>query len=177
MDSKELTKKEMEAILLAHEVAELEQDVDATMATLAPNPHYELAGLGWAVDGTAAVRATYERILSYVTSRNVAAERRVHAVAKNHLIREAHVTFDNRKGERVTGLYMVVMEFDPELKLIAGERMYMDPVFAEMMAEHLGDDFGDLPGVSKIGDSAPLIEKHDAYRVAASRGITINAPK
>ena len=62
-DGKQLDKKQMEEILLAHEVAELEMDIDATMATLAPNPHYELATLGLAVDGSDAVRETYRRIL------------------------------------------------------------------------------------------------------------------
>ena len=173
----ELTKKEMEEILLTHEVAELEEDLEATMATLVPHPRYELAGLGWRIEGTEAVRETYKRILGYVSARNVAAEKRVHAVDKNHLVREAHVSFDASDGKRVTGLYMVVMAFDADLKLIAGERMYMDPVFAGMMAEQLGDDFAEVPGVSVIGDKAPVIEQHDAFKVAASRGIAINSPK
>ncbi|MBY8861353.1 hypothetical protein K7711_33095 [Nocardia sp. CA2R105] len=171
----ELTKKEMEEILLTHEIAELEMDVEATMATLAPNPHYELASLGWAIDGEAAVRETYLRILPN-RKRDVAAEKRVHAVAANTLLREAFMSFNTLEGERTTGLYLVVMAFDPELKLISGERMYMDPNFGKMMAENLGPDFGDLPGVSRIGDSAPLIDKHDAYKYASARGLTITPP-
>lgn len=172
----ELTKKQMEEILLAHEIAELEQDIEATMATVTPDPHYELASLGWAVDGTDAVRETYRRILPYNRARDVAAEMRVHAVASNTLLREAYVTFDTVEGERVTGLYLVVMAFDPHLKLISGERMYMDPVFGKMMSEQLGADFGDLPGVSRISATAPLIETHDAFKVAARRGLTISRP-
>lgn len=172
----ELTKQEMEEILLEHEIAELEQDLDRTMATLTPEPHYELASLGWAIDGTEPVRETYKRIMPYVTVRDVAAEKRVHAVAANTLVREAYVSFTTSQGERVTGLYMVVMSFDPDLRLISGERMYMDPVFAGMMAEQLGGDFSALPGVSPIGDSAPIIAKHDAFAVAESRGKAINQP-
>ena len=172
----ELTKKEMEEVLLAHEIAELEQDVEATMATLAPDPHYELAGLGLAIDGEDAVRETYRRILPD-SGRDVAAERRVHAVAANTLLREAFMTFNTLEGERVTGLYLVVMAFDSERKLISGERMYMDPLFAQMMREQLGPDFESLPGVSLIRDTAPSIDRHDAYEVAASRGLAINAPK
>lgn len=173
----ELSKKEMEEILLAHEIAELEQDVEATMATLAPNPHYELAFVGLAVDGEDAVRETYRRILGNNEGRDVAAERRVHGVATNTLLREAYMTFNTREGERVNGLYLVVMSFDPELKLISGERMYTDPVFGQMMREQLGPDFENLPGVTRIRDTAPTIDKHDAFKVAASRGLTINAPK
>ncbi len=172
----ELTKQEMEAILLEHEIAELEQDVERTMATLVPHPHYELPALGVAIDGTDAVRAVYQRIMPYVSTRDVAAEKRVHAVAANTLVREAYVSFDTSGGERVTGLYMVVMSFDPTLKLISGERMYMDTVFAEMMAEQLGDDLGSLPGITPLTDSAPVIDKHDAYAVAEARGLSINAP-
>ncbi|MFD5177066.1 hypothetical protein ACFWM1_14730 [Nocardia sp. NPDC058379] len=172
----ELTKKQMEEILLAHEIAELEMDVEATLATLAPNPHYEIASLGWAIDGTDAVRETYHRILRQ-QGRGVAAEKRVHAVAENTLLREAFMTFNTLDGERVTGLYLVVMAFDPGLKLISGERMYTDPNFGQTMAELLGPDFGSLPGVSRISDTAPVIDKHDAYKYAAARGLTITPPE
>src|SRR5262245_41569311 len=59
----EMTKKEMEAVLLAHEKGELEEDLDATMATLVDNPHYELPTLGFAFDGYDAVREAYSRIM------------------------------------------------------------------------------------------------------------------
>lgn len=170
----DMTKQEMEAILLAHEKAELEEDLDATMATLVPVPHYELPTLGYAFDGYDAVREAYSRILPGTRSRNVAAKMRVHAMSHNTLVREAHVSFTKSSGERVTGGYIVVMTFDPEHKLIAGERMYMDTNFAEMMAENLGPDFADVPGVTKLSEVAPMIERHDAYEVAERRGITIN---
>ncbi|MCV7065911.1 hypothetical protein H7H51_09600 [Mycolicibacterium farcinogenes] len=171
---KELTKKEMEAILLAHEKGELEEDLDATMATLVDNPHYELPALGFAFDGREAVREAYSRILPGTRDRNVAAQMRVHAMSHNTLVREAHVSFTKSNGERVTGGYIVVMSFDPEQKLISGERMYMDTNFAEMMAENLGPDFASLPGVKKLADAAPMIDRHDAYEVAERHGVTIN---
>lgn len=171
---KELTKDEMLDILLAHEKAELEYDLDATMATLVRNPHYELAFLGLAVDGWDTVRKLYERlIVPGARARNFQAVARVIAVDTNTLVREAHVSFDNAEGKRVTGLYMVVMEFDPELKKIRGERMYTDPAFGQMMGSLFGEDFASLPGVSKISDTSPIIEEHDAYAMAAARGITI----
>lgn len=172
----ELTKKQMEEVLLTHEIAELEMDVEATLATLAPNPHYELASLGLAIDGIDAVRETYRRILPN-TGRDVAAEKRVHAIASNTLLREAFMSFNTLDGDRVTGLYLVVMSFDPDLKLISGERMYMDPNFGKMMSEQLGPDFASLPGVSRIQDAAPTIAKHDAYAVAEARGLSIKPPQ
>ena len=168
-----LTLEEMEAVLLAHEIAELEQDIDATMATVVPDPHYELSALGWIIDGQDAVREMYRRILP-VDHRDVAAEKRIHAVSENCLLREAVMSFNNLEGERVSGLYLVVLAFDPELKLISGERMYMDPLFAQMMSEQLGPDFGDVPGVSRTADRLPIIAKHDAYAWAEAEGRTID---
>ncbi|NIB32266.1 hypothetical protein HBB16_11745 [Pseudonocardia sp. MCCB 268] len=66
----------------------------------------------------------------------------------------------------MTGLYMVVMSFDPDLRLISGERMYMDP-FAGMMAETARNDFAPCR-CHPISLSAPIIAKHDAFAVAES---------
>ncbi|MFN6551782.1 hypothetical protein ACP6C7_13900 [Mycolicibacterium septicum] len=170
----EMTKNEMEEVLLAHEKGELEEDLDATMATLVDNPHYELPTLGYAFDGYDAVREAYSRIMPGTRTRNVAAKMRVHASDSNTLVREAHVSFNTRSGERVNGNYIVVMSFDPEQRLISGERMYMDTNFAAMMSENLGPDFADVPGVTKLSDVAPTIDRHDAYEVAERKGITIN---
>jgi hypothetical protein len=123
-----------------------------------------------------AVRETYSRILPGANKWDIAAEARGYTWGTNTLVREAHVSYNTLEGERVTGLYMVVMAFDPELKRISGERMYMDPVFAKLMATDLGEDFGAVPGVSRISDSAPIIETHDAIAAAAARGVTITRP-
>ncbi|MGU3498754.1 hypothetical protein [Mycobacterium sp. C31M] len=168
-----MTLEEMEAVLLAHEIAELEQDIDATMATVVPDPHYELSALGWIIDGQAAVREMYRRILP-VDHRDVAAEKRIHATSENTLLREAVMSFNNLEGKRVSGLYLVVLAFDPDLKLISGERMYMDPLFGQMMSEQLGADFGEVPGVSRTADKLPIIAKHDAYAWAESQGLAID---
>jgi hypothetical protein len=173
--TKELDRNQMEEILIAHEKAELEGDLEATLATLTPEPQYELASLGWAINGMNAVRETYQRILPGAQKWDIAAEARGYTWGENTLVREAHVSFNTVDGERVTGLYMVVMAFDPELKRISGERMYMDPLFAKLMATDLGADFGDLPGVSRISQTAPIIQIHDAFAAAAARGITIES--
>jgi hypothetical protein len=173
----DLTRAEMEEILLEHEIAELEYDVDRTMATLVSNPHYEAPALGVQVDGWDTVNRMYDRLISDAAKgRNVHAVARVIAEAKNTLIREAYVSFDTADGDRTTGLYLVVMEFDPVLKKIVGERMYMDTIFAGFMGEILGPDFTTMPGVSKLEGSMPIINEHDAFEAAAARGITINNP-
>jgi hypothetical protein len=173
----ELTKSEMEDLLLEHEIAELEMDVERTMRTLIDDPQYELPTLGFAIRGAEAVRETYRRIMRTVVDRDIAAEMRVHAIAANTLIREACVSFNLADGRRVTGLYSVIMAFDPEQKKITGERMYMDTNFAAYMTEQLGDDFDQLDGVTTLGDVLPNIERHDAFAVAERKGKEFHDPR
>jgi hypothetical protein len=144
----ELTLDEMEEILHKHEEFELAYDLDGTISTLTANPQYELPALGWRIEGRDAVTETYRRLLPMAEKTAMWAEKRVHAVAPNTLCREAYVMFNTADGERVTGQYMVVIAFEGHL--IAGERMYMDTSFAKVMAEALGADFGEIPGVSRL---------------------------
>lgn len=173
-----LSREEMEAILLEHEIAELEQDVERTMATLCDEPRYEFPAFGVAILGTDAVRATYNRILGEVVEVNLAAEARVLAVDTNTMVREAVVSFDKPDGSRVSGTYSVVMSFDSDTKTIAGERMYMDTNFAEHMRRVLGEDFfTNTPGVVPLSGVLPNIERHDAFAAAEAQGLSINHPQ
>ncbi|MBN8847127.1 MULTISPECIES: hypothetical protein [unclassified Sphingomonas] len=174
---KDLTRKEMEDLLLEHEIAELEYDLDRTMATLVSNPHFELPTLGLAIDGWEGVKAMYSHFLMKGgRERNMQAVARIIAEARNTLMREAWVSYDNLEGKRVTGVYMVVVEFDPELKKIVGERMYADTIYTDLLKELFGENIGSLPGSSPISDSTPIIDVHDAFEAAAARGIAINNP-
>ncbi|MET9214725.1 MULTISPECIES: hypothetical protein [unclassified Nocardia] len=146
------TLPEMEALLAVHEAAEFELDLDATMETLVENPIYELPTLGWHIEGRAAVRETYQRMLPGGEKRNIWADKRVHAISENTLCREAYVYFDTDEG-RKTGRYIAVIVFSGNR--ILGERMFMDSTFAKAMTEILGPDFGDVPGVSRLEDMSP----------------------
>lgn len=122
------------------------------MATLVDNPVYELPALGWYIEGREAVRETYRRLLEGGDKQNLWADKRVHAVTDDSLCREAYVYIDTGHG-RVTGQYSVTIVFEGDK--ILGERMYMDDTFAKAMAEILGPDFGDVPGVSRLADRVP----------------------
>jgi hypothetical protein len=152
----DLTVEEMGAILAAHGMAEIELDLAATMATVVPDPHYELPALDLAIDGWDAVQEMYRRLLLGNRHRNLqpAGNPRIVAAARNALINEARASFDDAQAQRVTGQYMVVVDFDPVLKQVIGERMYTDTVFTAMWAENLGPDFIDVPGVSRISERA-----------------------
>lgn len=147
-----LTLAEMEELLAAHEMAEFNINLDATVATLVENPVYELPSLGWRIEGQEAVRETYKRLLHGGDVHNLWADKRVHATSATSLAREAYVYIDTPEG-RVTGQYFVAMDFAGDT--IAGERMYMDAAFVKAANDILGPDFGDIPGVTRLEDAVP----------------------
>jgi hypothetical protein len=153
---KQLTTEEMEEILRVHERAEGKGDVEATMATVAPDPYYEFPSFGWEVNGSDAVREHYRRSFPSAVAVNVDSKRRVHGAGPNTLFREAWVSFNTEDGERLTGLYVAVIEFDPETRKIKSERLYTDKIFDQFMAPHLGPEYGEYPGVSPL---KPVIGK------------------
>lgn len=149
------TLEQMEEILIVHETAEFDNDLDAVMATLTDTPVYELPSIGWHIQGAEGVRELYKRWLTGAEKRNVWAEKRVQAYSmdENALIRDAYVFYDNDKGKRVTGRYSTAISFDGGL--ISGERMFMETPFAKLMYDILGADFADVPGVSTLEEVAP----------------------
>lgn len=159
----ELTKSEMEPILFAHGMAEMKFDVEETMQTVVPDPHYEIAFLDLRVDGREAVVEMYRRLLAGNQTRDFRIQVRVDTVGRNTLMQEAYVSFLKLDGERVTGLYLSVVEFDPVRKQIIGERIYGDAVWGQLWRENLGHDFGDVPGVSRISDSLPAIGADETF--------------
>lgn len=162
----ELTRSEMEPILFAHGMAEMKFDVEETMQTVVANPHYEVAFLGIAIDGWDAVVEMYRRLLAGNRTRDFQIKVRVDTVGKNTLMQEAYVSFLTLAGERVTGVYLSVIEFDPVEKKIIGERIYGDAVWGRLWQENLGADFIDVPGVSSLYDIMPSIGAQDSFGAA-----------
>ncbi|MET9211547.1 MULTISPECIES: nuclear transport factor 2 family protein [unclassified Nocardia] len=171
----ELTFEQMENILLAHEKAELEMDIEATMATVSPNGRWEFPSDGLVAIGLDAIREHYRRMLPGAQQWNIAAEKRVHAGGPNSLVREAWVSWNTPEGSRLKGLYLVVMTFDPETELISAERLYTDANYAKFMERQLDvETYKEFPGVQTIESVAPVIDTHDAFEMAELRGMTID---
>lgn len=158
---KQLTLEEMEAILHEHEIRELAQDIEGTMATVAPNPYYEFPSAGWRVDGVEGVREHYRRSLPHGATSNIASKKRVHGVGPNTLFREAWISWDAADGTRLTGQYMAVLEFDPETRTIISERQYSDKSFDRFLDPHTGEDYGDTPGVTRLNENVKPISRED----------------
>jgi hypothetical protein len=144
----------LEQLLVRHEQYEFEYDLEGTIGTLIDIPRYELPTLGWRIEGKEAVTELYKRMLTGAEWRAMWADKRVHAWGGSTLCREAFLYFNTADGDRVTGQYFAAFEVEPDSGLIVGERLYMDAAFAEAMAEDLGPDFGDIPGVSRLVDRA-----------------------
>lgn len=162
----ELTIQEMEEILYRHETCEVSGDIEATMETVVDNPHYEFPSAGWAADGADAVREHYRRSLPSGEKYQIASKKRVHGAGPNTLFREASVSFDTPEGERLTGQYLAVIEFDPETRKIKSERLYSDSVFDKFQNPHLGPDYGETPGVSPLGAMVAPITREDMMNEA-----------
>jgi hypothetical protein len=143
-----LSLEQMEELYNAHAAVEFVGDLEGTMATVVADPHYEWPTLGWRIDGQDAVREMYRRILPAAKERNMTGETRLQAFATDALVAELYVSFDSAAGERLTSQSMVVMMFDGGL--IGGERTYTDASFGRVIRGYLGDDFGEVPGVSRI---------------------------
>ena len=145
-----MTFEEMEQAFFDHESFELAYDLEGTMTTLVDVPKYELPALGWRIEGKEAATELYRRMLVVAERTAQWAEKRfVHGVAPNHLIREAHVWYNTDDGERARGNYCVVIAFEDGK--IAGERLYFDVAYAALMRAGIGEDFGNLPGVTRLG--------------------------
>jgi hypothetical protein len=132
----------LQAALYRHGLMELERDLDGTMATVVDNPHYELVNVGWRLDGRAAVREMYRRM--YAGPQPLTTDGRVLGASPNSLCYEVSVRFE----PEVVSRDLTVLTFEGDL--VASEVFYTDPSFTKVMRQALGDDFGDVPGVSKI---------------------------
>lgn len=157
----DLTLEEMEAILAAHEMAEQSWDIDATMETVVSDPYYEFPSAQWRVDGVEGVREHYRRSLPHGDNARIASKKRVHGMGPNTLFREAWISFDMEDGRRVTGQYLAVIEFDPVSKKIKSERQYGDSNFDLFLGPHVGPDYGDTPGVTRLNENTPPISQEE----------------
>lgn len=135
----------LQTALFQHGLMELEQDLDGTMATVAAAPHYELMNVGWRLEGREAVREMYRRM--YAGPQPVSTDQRIVGAAPNSMTIEVAVRFDCFEHD-VVSHDLTILTFEDGL--VASERFYTDANFTEAMRQALGDDFGDVPGVSKL---------------------------
>lgn len=86
---------------------------------------------------------------------------RVHGAGPNTLFREAFFSFDGPDGERLTAQYLVAIEFDPVERKIKGERQYGDTLFHQYLTPHIGPDYGEIEGVTRLKDRNKPVSREE----------------
>jgi hypothetical protein len=106
----------------AHANAEATGDLDGTLATLDPDPVYELLPMGVTLSGGDFARACYERFFSECVPRIVGYELRSEWIMDDGLGQEYRVDIETPNGPRRYDILGILTFGDDDL--LSGERLY-----------------------------------------------------
>jgi len=142
---------DMKRAAIAHMETELAGDVDIVMATVAPNPVWDIYPIFRAV-GFEAVREMYRRVVPVPLGREILEEMTrgtddsdITAWGHNWCIMDFPV---NKKKYPLLSCLIQVYVF--EGNLVSSERVYMiGPDSIRAPVDKLGQDFFNLPGVTR----------------------------
>jgi hypothetical protein len=133
-----------------HTQPELEQDLDGVMETIPDDVEYELHPLGDRVRPREAVRAMYARVLPTFFERIERHENRGMWLGESGLASEDVFDIRGADGEIRKMVCLTVCPIDLEQGVIRGERIYFSQDLAEIAAESLSPDFGEIEGVTSL---------------------------
>jgi hypothetical protein len=155
----QLTKEQMLEILLRHDRAEADGDLEAVMATVSPNPHYEFHPAGITLDTFDAVKELYRTALPGYVPLLETAKQLNFWHNDTGCAAEFEFTFPLESGELHRAQLFVILDFDGEL--VQAERSYLDHELAKHHKALLGDELFKLPGVNvndggARSDSGPI---------------------
>ena len=117
-----LSRQQLIAIARAHAAAEAEGDLEATLATLDPEPVYELQPVGLRISGMDIVRRYYGHFFEHFMSRNGEGALRSEWVGDDGLAQEYSMSFTGPSGEVERHAIIGILVFG-EVGL-AGERIW-----------------------------------------------------
>ena len=143
---------ELTAIAHRHAAAEAEGDLAATLATLEPEPVYELYPVGLRMTGLPLARRYYEHFFARTAPRIVGYEMLGEWINEQGVLQEYRVSvrYDDApvRDFRVIGL----LKFGDTA--LTGERLYADTEFLRILFEPV---WGELEacGGPRVGTSAP----------------------
>jgi hypothetical protein len=115
----------------AHAQAEAMGDLDGTLATLDPDPVYELLPMGVTLAGHDFVRAYYERFFTECMPRIVGYELRSEWLMNEGLGQEYRVDIDTPAGVRRNDILGILTFGDDGL--LSGERLYASDDFLRFL--------------------------------------------
>lgn len=156
-----MTKDELIALVRRHQDAEVAGDYPGIMATLVPEPQYEIFPLGLRITGHSAVLTMYKKLLPAIFPHVVESDAMTFGTSGSSgsvssgiwvgdssvVIRESAVVAIPGKG-RIPISEVAI--FYTEGKLLRGETFYCDAPLARLFDEALGPDFLTLNGVTRL---------------------------
>jgi len=151
--SKAVSPAELIELERIHTDLEIQNRIEATMATVAPHPRYEHHPMGYVISTRAAVEEMYRRILpkrnalfaGVTLPKGHERVKRAVAFGDNFITTETEFSFPLPNGEFQRTTSCVVMAF--ENKLVKSERVYLDRHYNALMRDFLGPSFAFFPGV------------------------------
>jgi len=143
------------ALIHRHVQAEIAGDVDAVMATICTEPHYEVHPIGFIMKSSEAVRAFYRRALPMFTEIKPDSDSATwesgnagkFVGARGVVVRDVGIMIRNGHRTPIKALAMFIP--DPASGLLKGEHIYTNSATAKVFSEKLGADFIHLPGVTQ----------------------------
>jgi hypothetical protein len=133
-----LSRQELIAIARVHAAVETDGDLEATMATLDPDPVYELQPIGLMLRGTDSIRSFYQYLMEHLLPRVVGANLRSEWVGDDGLAQEYTIDVSMPSGEVECHALIGVLVFGD--RGLAGERIWA----SERMLRMLFGPFYDL---------------------------------
>lgn len=145
-------------LVARHCAAEVAQDIEAVLATVGPEPWFELHPLGLALSTRGAVAEFYRRMLPAFgqmkpsgSSATYGAPGSSRYLGDDAIVTRDEVLFQAEHGE-VAVKSLALFQLDATCDLLKGEQIFLNANAAALFARQLGDDFDTVPGVVRLPD-------------------------
>ena len=144
----ELPSEELISFARAHAAAESAGDLEATLATLDPEPIYELQPVGLMIRGMAIVRRYYEHFFEHFVPLNLGGTLRSEWVGGDGLAQEYTIALTSPSGEVEHHAILGILVFGQ--RGLAGERIWASEQLLRIL-------FGPVYDLAvPIGDGLPV---------------------
>jgi hypothetical protein len=132
------SREELVKIALAHAQAEADGDLEATLATMEPEPVYTLLPWGRQFTGMANTRAYYRHFFDGVLPHIQGYTMLNEWVNDNGLAQEYTIRIRHKDGQVREHQVFSILTFGPSK--VSGERLYADQAFFEFLFGPLGSE-------------------------------------
>jgi hypothetical protein len=139
-----MTPEQIVAVSKPHGIAEYSRDLEATMATVGPNPYWEYHPMGLALVDREAVAVQYQIMFDHVLPNIVSETLRSRTFGENFSVVEQKIRL-NIDGEESDSYFTVVVSVDENY--VIGERVYNSGPLVALLDRCFDESFRKLPGV------------------------------